>query len=258
MIVKEIEFMNTKNFFLWILFSVLTLAMAGYVAAQEDHQAKAAAPTTPPVHTMASIAANKAISDAQKKEYLIKKLNLKRYDESDAQICAADKRCAFVSGLRCAISACSSEGSKKPNVCFNRLEGDINLLNDLVCKVAVNPQVENIKAFLKVFPEKDEIDFVGGIALVQAIKGNAAVCQDMIKQTLGPYGKNWERNSFIDMSGCRILAKERTRQEEEEDYATWIDVDSGIKTCSEIINVEMFNACSAPGSVSPFSSKAKK
>lgn len=257
-IIDKAGLMNTKNFLLFFAFALLTLSMTGLVAAQEDQQVKAAAPTTPPVNTMASIAANKVISVNQRKESLLKTLNLKRFDDIDDEACAADENCVVIKRVHCIASACEPTGNKNPTACFKDFKGDARVRDELICKTAVSPDSQNRKELLAVLEDNNEGDLIPGVALIQAVKGNSATCQDLVKKFVGPYGNGWNKDWYVVMSGCRILAKERTIKEEDDDYATWADVDAGNKTCSEIINVEMFNACSAKGAASPFSSKDKK
>ncbi len=250
--------MRAQSLLAPVVVLVISLMMVHQGLAQEDQQARAAAPTTPPVNTMATIAANAAIKDSQLKARLVAGLDLKVLDDmGDAVVCGNGSQCSYIARLQCIRHACEAVESKNPVACFNEFNGDMKLGNDLLCKSLDSPSVGTIKALVSVIPDATEAESVRSIALILAIKGSATQCQEEVKKFVGPYGKKWNKEWFVTMSGCRILAKERTREEEEEDYATWIDVDAGKKACSEIINVEMFNACSAPGAIAPISSKRR-
>lgn len=83
-----------------------------------------------------------------------------------------------------------------------------------------------------------------------ALKGSAESCENYIKSYVGAYGygSQWNYRWYRALSGCRILAHESTREQEEKDFYTWLGVvrEAG-DPCSDIVNSELRNACSTPG-----------
>ena len=83
-----------------------------------------------------------------------------------------------------------------------------------------------------------------------ALKGSAESCENYIKSYVGAYGygSQWNYRWYRALSGCRILAHESTREQEEKDFYTWLGVvrEAGAP-CPDIVNSELRNACSVPG-----------
>ena len=109
-----------------------------------------------------------------------------------------------------------------------------------------SPGEKTRKAIIEAFPDTTEKGLVEGVAFVYAYKGDVTACQNEIKKYVGPYSSLWNVDWYIDMSGCQILAKKRTREDEEKDFASWL-----AKDCSKIINTEMRQACEASGAPQP-------
>lgn len=206
---------------------ILLLVAVHEVSAQQNLPHDAGAAYTPPVTTMATIAANKAITDATRKERLVAGLGLKGFEEPGDAGCQ-DKGCLEMGVNRCIANACGQDGSKDPSACFPLKKNQVQAANQLICNAVNSPSSENRKKLAELFKDK-EADILPVIALVQAIRGSSVGCQQVVKDFVGPYGKEWTKDFFILMSGCRIVTKERTREDEEVDFTTWIDVDSARK-----------------------------
>ena len=200
-----------------------------------------------PALAQAPISVDKAVQDAQVKNTLVAKLNLKRFEKTGQPVsCVRGKACFKVERFDCMANACSS-GSKDPTRCISdEFKGDPAVGNTLLCEVIANPSGENRKAFLTAFPKfVKEPDLVQVVALVNAISGNAAVCQNIIKDYVGTDAKRWTQDWLVAMSACRILGYERTREQEENDYFVWHNVPARTTDCNDIKSIEMKNACFA-------------
>jgi hypothetical protein len=122
----------------------------------------------------------------------------------------------------------------------------------LICPFIKFHSAQTRKALVRVLsdPNATEDNVLEDGASLMAFR-SAKSCEDYIKNYVGPYGPQWKLRWYMAISGCRILAHERTRQEEEKDFSTWFGVVKGSGNCSDIINSEMRRACSAPGATSP-------
>jgi hypothetical protein len=121
---------------------------------------------------------------------------------------------------------------------------EIDLAGKLLCNFLESPGDQTRQALKKAFPhaplaQPDNIQ--ESLAYTYAFQGNAKACQNAIKDYLGPYGPAWNGRWYVDMSGCRIITRERTVQEEEMDLKAWLE-----RKCSVIVNDEMRSACNSP------------
>ena len=154
------------------------------------------------------------------------------------------ERVSWVKAWYCIAKACDSTGDKKPTSCLAYFKDKKELGDKLLCNMAQSPGTETIQLLIKAFspPGSQGEGFVEGAAYIYALQGNAKACQAQIKNYIGPYGPSWNERWYKDMSGCRILAQKRTREEEENDFSAWFG-----GNCADIINAEMRNACNVSG-----------
>jgi hypothetical protein len=197
------------------------------------------------------------------REALVNKLHLNVYGviTGDVSSCAEDKECVRQMTdfklLVCAANICDgTDKSKKPLDCFPKISGQytqeaLDQINSLACSVIVSPGVATRKALLKYMVHIEERSLVKSVAYLLAVKGSAMVCESYIKDYVGSYGPQWNSQWYRALSGCRILAGERTVSQEEKDFYTWFGVIQGLGSCSDIFNSDMRHACNAPGAASP-------
>ena len=179
----------------------------------------------------------------------------------DLKLCEGQKDCLIdAKELRpwlCAQAVCEgTDKSKVPTACFGGTfkkfsQDDLGQINAAICPVIKSPGPDTRKAFLAHLPHTQEGNVVRFEAFLLAIKGSAESCKEAIRNFVGPYGPNWDYKWYKAISGCRILGHERTRAQEEKDFFIWSGVAQGYNKCSDISNVEMRDACYAPGSKPP-------
>ncbi len=73
-------------------------------------------------------------------------------------------------------------------------------------------------------------------------------CENYIKSYVGT---QWSWKWYREVPGCRILARERTRAQEEKDFLIWLGVTKGVGECFDIVNKGMRRFCYDPNVVSP-------
>ena len=193
-------------------------------------------------------------------------LHLRTFEAAtgDLSLCAGDKDCfkyaKEIKAWVCAADVCERKAtSKKPLDCWvgglrEYSKEVIDQTNPLMCPALNSPSLETRRAVLSHLPRWDvegEDTFVEYGAYLMALKGSAASCEDYIKNYVGAYGPQWKFKWYRMLSGCRILAHERTREQEEKDFYTWFRVVQGSGHCSDIVNSEMRKACNAPQAASP-------
>ena len=193
---------------------------------------------------------------------LIDSLQIKKYKAilEDASKCNGDKDClSLVKKINkwfCAATACkSTEGNNKnPIECFQDVANEVSddkkaeVIKQL-CTMLNTPSPETRKALLANLP--DEKNLIEPGAYLLAMNGSAQACQNYIKDYWGSYGPKWKPYWYVALSGCRILARESTVEQEEKDFSTWLSVIEGVNNCSGIENSELRNACNTPGATSP-------
>ncbi|MCC6759458.1 MAG: hypothetical protein IT395_07540 [Candidatus Omnitrophica bacterium] len=174
------------------------------------------------------------------------RLNLQQFVAVDESQCVSGGACSAMAANKCAALSCSPSGSKEPSKCYgDKLANNSSQADLLICQAVESPTPENMVSYQNAFPETHEADFVAALALMQAVKGDGAKCQDMIKQFVGPYGKDWPEAWLVNMSGCRILSNQRQQAEEEQDYLIWHNIAIGETTCYSILGEEIKMACVA-------------
>lgn len=163
-----------------------------------------------------------------------------------------------IKGLLCAANACNgTDNSTGPVDCFERIAQRYSVekkeqFNSALCSLIKSPSAETRRVMLNYVPEEGTEDrLVEHGAYLMALKESALSCEDYIKNYVGGYGSQWNQKWYRALSGCRILAHESTREQEEKDFHTWFRVVQGVDNCSNILNSEMRDACSAPGAASP-------
>jgi hypothetical protein len=225
---------------------ILSLTICSRGFAQESQQTTQIQNSTPVIIESGDAA------DALLRENLFANLNLRKFENRDDSTCVNGDSCSELASLKCLINACDDAGSKNPVLCledFRGFEGDKKLANERLCNILESPSAENIKMFISTFPGDSEASVMRKMALIQALKGNSSACHDKIIEFIGSYGASWNIYWLVTMSGCRILAGESTVEAEENDFLTWHNVENIIvakqKMCSDIVNVEMQNACNA-------------
>ena len=219
--------------------------------------------------------AQQIMTPVDPRQILINKLDLKNYEalKGDWSLCVCDTGCLEdVKDMKywvCLSAVCGgTDKSKKPFECFkelaNKYTQDVqDQINASICALIESPSSLTRRAvlghFLNTKSDHDSEDMMEHYliefgAYLMAAKGSAESCEDYIKNYVGPYGSQWNSEWYKELSGCRILAGERTRAQEEKDFYTWFGVVQGSGNCSDIVNSEMRKACSAPGATSPLPS----
>jgi|GEM_PF-3447878 len=193
------------------------------------------------------------------KEDFIKMANIGIFEiavKGDLSWCKNDKNCIddvnWIKAWPCMADACAQGGSKDPGSCIEySYPGDKDQGNKMICNVISDPKPEARQAVMQAMPDASEDGLVEGAAYYSALKGNPGACQDQIKKYKGPYGDKWSLRWYSDLSGCRILAGKRTREEEEKDLGAWFDSRGVMENCLTIDNTEMRDACKASKGAPP-------
>jgi hypothetical protein len=196
----------------------------------------------------------------------VDRLHLTNYEAAagDLSLCRNNGDClkdaVEIKSWICAASVCDgTDKNKKPLDCWgDRLheysKGLIDQMDPLMCSLLRSPGIETRRAIAIHLPAWDvegEDTMVEYVAYLMALKGAAGSCENYIKDYIGAYGPRWSFHWYKALSGCRILARERTRGQEEKDFYTWFGVVQGVGHCSDIVNSQMRQACSAPQAASP-------
>lgn len=199
---------------------------------------------------------------------LVTDLELKSYEAilGNASLCRGDTIChqavVLAKVFLCVANTCDgTDNSKEPTVCFKTMPDNTldqysisqkSRIVELICSWVKSPEVKTRRAILPYFPDTNEDSWVKLAAFILAEKKSALVCENYIKNYVGDYGPKWNSKWYRELSGCRILSHERTRQEEEHDFYIWFKiVQDGVGNCSDIKNDQMRDACNAPGAASP-------
>ena len=176
---------------------------------------------------------------------------------SDLSLCGDDKKCLekakSILSWVCAAQACDGN-INSPITCFKTLYDNSSIekrerIGPLICSWIKFPSTETRQALLAVLPsDTSENGLVWAGAYLLALKGSADACENAIKNYGAvAYGPQWDYDSYVALSRCRILARESTREQEEKDFYTWFNVPRGMANCSDIVNNEMRKACDTPG-----------
>ncbi len=133
----------------------------------------------------------------------------------------------------------------KPTDCYVDLSADKVIADAAICQADSWPSTANFQSVVEALPGARLDDVVQGIMMIRAVRGDGVGCQARIKEYAGPYGPAWPAFWVSAMSGCRILSGQRSWQEEEKDFQIWKEVGLGQKQCSDIVETEMREMCSA-------------
>ena len=160
-------------------------------------------------------------------------LHLREFEAAagDLSSCAGDSYCLNhareIKSWSCAEALCQGTvKSKSPITCFKKLAEKYPVLvqeqiDESICPLLNSPGIEIRSKFLTHFPNETNDDLVEIAAYLLALKGSWGSCQDSIKNYVGAYGPKWNNEWYRALSGCRILAKKRTLQEEDNDFFVW-------------------------------------
>ena len=204
-----------------------------------------------------------ALGSAVPIESLVDQMYLKTYEAAgDLSLCSEDKHCLkyakVIKSWICAADACGAGKNNKPVDCFKDIPKkssteNLDQINSSFCYLIRSPGSEARRELMGRISVADgtEHRLVEYGAYLLALKGSALSCENTIKSYVGPYGSKWSSDWYKALSGCRILAHETTRGQEEKDFYTWFGVVQGLNNCSGIINSDMRNACNASGAASP-------
>ena len=244
------------KYFIFSLGLLVASVFAGMALAQQDQ-------SSPPM-SLAPITASAGVGSEATipVDDLVKRLRLSIFEvvAGDLMNCP-DQQCLnqmqFFSALKCAANKCAqSDQGAGLDLCFGDFFGKYSTeqkgqISRDMCSVINSSNPDSRQVLLGHFKDINESLLVNIQASVQALNGSASACEAVIKDYVGRYGSHWTYEWYRSLSGCRIVAHERTRAEEENDFAAWFSVLRGTGQCSVIKNSEMRNACSAPGAASP-------
>lgn len=176
-------------------------------------------------------------------------------------ICQSDEECLngvkLFKSFLCASDVCNgADQGKEPTACFVGKFDSLSLddrkkASDLICSWIKSPNPQNRQELTSIFHVKEKETVVEAEAYILALKGSTSSCENYIKSYIGPYGPKWNTDWYGALAKCRILGHERTRSQEEKDFMTWYGAVKGLNLCSDIVNPEMRNACSAKDAASP-------
>lgn len=188
-------------------------------------------------------------------------LNMYEAAAGDLSLCGDDTICLKyakrIKSWICAAAVCEgSDTSKRPVDCFeeflNESSKDVqDQINALICPLIKSPGAETRRAVLSHISDSTKEGEDGMVrygAYLFALKGSAVSCQNHIKDYVGAYGgTQWNHRWYSALSGCRILAHESTREQEEKDFYSWLGVmRKAGDPCLDIVNSELRNACRTP------------
>lgn len=197
-------------------------------------------------------------------EYL-RYLNLKAYAAAanNLTICEQNDDCLEIANRiqswSCSATACKDKNSQeKVMACFKDsastkdVENQMGQVISTFCSLIQTPNSLLRQALLDRLSNVDESKLVESGAWLMALQGSSASCTNYIKGFVGPYGRQWTPNWYSALSGCRVLSKERTLEQEEKDFSAWYEVEHGAGHCADIANIEMRDACDTKEAPSPF------
>ena len=232
-----------------LLFVIIsTGSRAGAQSSQQPSMSSAAAPGG---------------EEADPRKLFVAQVHLGMYEAAagDLSLCADEEDCLVhatrIKSWVCVAGVCKgADQDRKPVDCFKGIldkypKETQNQINSSFCSLIESPGALTRQAFLTHLPSSAEDGLVENGAYLLALNGSAGACENYIKNYVGAYGSQWNYQWYRAMSGCRILAHETTREQEEKDFYTWFGVVQGVGNCSAIVNSEMRQACSAPGATSP-------
>ncbi|MBF0504794.1 MAG: hypothetical protein HQL14_06800 [Candidatus Omnitrophica bacterium] len=210
-----------------------------------------------------SVSAAKVPADPMKA--LVDRLDLKMYEAAggDLSMCRNGWQCLkgakYIKSWLCAEDACNGTDKTKKGInCFEGVASKYSKaqqdeISVSFCALIESPNTATRQDFIDHLsnPNVTQDILVGATAFLMALKGYEDGCEHHIKDYVGAYGPQWSEKWYTALSGCRILAGVRARQQEEKDYYTWFGVINGVGSCSDIVDGGMREACSAPQAASP-------
>ena len=196
------------------------------------------------------------------RKVLVDQLRLSMYEAfvtGDLSLCQEDGKCLQrVKTLKSwvyAAGACDGADKSKQTIegilptVYKYPQEIKDQINALSCSLIKYPSSETRRKLLTYAPKINEAYWVEYGAYLLALKRSAGACEDYIKNYINADGYEFKYKWYRILSGCRILAGERTREQEEKDFYTWFGVAQGLSQCSDIINSQMREWCRAPGPV---------
>jgi hypothetical protein len=193
---------------------------------------------------------------------VVDRLHLNAYEAAigDLSLCGGDMACLEhakdIKSWICLVAVCNgTDISKKPFACLEEIlkqESPIEFedqINEWICPAVESPSTETRKVFMDHVPVAGEDSLVEGGAYLMALKGSAVSCENYIKDYVSPYGEpQWNHQWYQALSGCRILARESTREQEEKDLYQWFNVlQQEGDPCLDIVGGGgLRSACSTP------------
>lgn len=194
---------------------------------------------------------------------IVNRLHLNMYEAAagDLSLCGDDTICLKyakrIKSWICAAAACEGpDTSKRPVDCFEEFLNEYSKevqdqINELICPLIKSPGAETRRAVLSHIPDSTKEGEDGMVrygAYLLALNGSTVSCENYIKNYVGAYGPQWDSGWYRALSGCRILAQESTREQEEKDLYVWLGVmRKAGNLCSDIVNSELRNVCGTPG-----------
>lgn len=192
---------------------------------------------------------------------VVDQLHLNMYEAAagDLSLCGDDTICLKhakrIKSWICAVAVCDgTDTSKKLVDCFEGVSKPDSKeaqdqINSSLCSLIKTPSSETRRALLTQIPDTTEDRLVEEGAYLLALKGSAGAGESYIKNYVGAYGgPQWNYQWYKALSGCRILAHESAREQEEKDFYRWLGVLREVgDPCSDIVNSELRSACSTPG-----------
>ncbi len=179
----------------------------------------------------------------------------------DLSICSDDEYCLehtrYYKSVICVADLCEKNPEANMSfVCAPEFARQYTskqqaLINVALCSMLKSPSATARKKYLSLVKNEKEYEAVELIAYLMALRGSSENCINYIKEFVGPYGSSWNFSWYRALSGCRILAKERTRSEEENDFKVWLKATCGRASCTNIKNREMREACKTNEAASP-------
>ncbi|MBL8014020.1 MAG: hypothetical protein JNN05_09255 [Candidatus Omnitrophica bacterium] len=192
-------------------------------------------------------------------ESLVNHLYLQSYSSASEAVCAENPQCLqSINRLKpwlCIAYVCNGkDNTRRPIDCF---KGAGAYYPD------VEPdKINNACNLLRLFDEKDRqtlTSYLSGVtnddlieygAYLQAINRSAESCTNFIKRHIGEDQSTWTYRWYRALSGCNILGKELTVEQEEAGYYIWHVIGENFN-CADITNDALKQACSTPDAVAP-------
>jgi hypothetical protein len=184
-------------------------------------------------------------------DVFMRSMDLDKFEDGLSSLCANDDRC-FIRYAKCASDIClGPDKTRDPVDCFPQQFDSYSFIEkkqiaSYICAFIKSPSAQTREDLLK-YGADDKNRLIENAAFIKALNGSAKSCEDTIKSYVGPYGAKWTLEWYRDLAGCRMLAHQRSRDEEEKDFSTWFGIVRGSGKCADMAEPEMRDACNAPG-----------